>query len=928
MGGSLRGALGAVGAAGAIAGIKYVVDAASDLSEQVNKASVVFRGNEQKVLQWSRSTASSFGISRRAALEATGTFGNMLVPMGLGRDLAGEMSIKMVELGADMASFNNASPEETLQALRSGLAGETEPLRRFGVFLNEARIKQEALNLGLYDGTGALDAAAKAQATYAVILKDTKDTQGDFGRTSDSLANAQRRATAAFEDAAAELGESLVPALAELVSGLADAVKGVNDFVDALGGWDWSLSDATAGVKGLNYSLIDLGRDVKDHLVDPLRDAGPDVEEAVSNLGLTFEDALQESFVQKARIAARQASAALASVTWGEVSDIGTADRPGLDQPRGATPGMGNVRDASGSRLTNIVGYALRQQGRPYDWGGGGGAGGATHGIPGGPHFGEGIPGFDCSGLIASAYAQVGITLPRTAAGMARAGIPVGSTNDLQPGDIIVTRGGAHAVMYIGGGQVVAASSSAGKVLIQPLSWHVRSIYAMRRIVQGADADSAIISQIARANEPGTPDTGAARRRRAPSPQLTGTQRREIGRVESIGAGIEGRVDRMTRRGEQLLWNPDTGRYEAHTVKPDIDGLRREATNIRTRLLPPLRKARDRTRRALQQQRRRPRRRRNAAIILYLTELLAAQNDSLDRLIGQWQSIRDTIRDLAGEEAPEEEEAIIDDAYGADAGSLLVGGPATDTTFFTEPAGLNVPTDASVTPNDIASVGQISEAIGARSEFWQGGEMLRFDPATGKYIFTQLAPDIEALKKLRDYVLNDVLPALDARITATRSSLAKLRGKKKKDRKAIASLEALLEALVRERDELVDFVQTLSGIIGDLTAAANKGPENEKEGVPGDSSGGVPGLTAEQVEAQITEETSRNLLGFLGGTREVRGLAANILDRAAFGALGLGAGASDLLTGRAITVNFYNQQTSDPLSFTKGLEFELRALLG
>ena len=62
--------------------------------------------------------------------------GNMLVPMGIGRKKAAEMSKQLVELAADMASFNNASPEETLDALRSGLAGETEPLRKFGVFLN------------------------------------------------------------------------------------------------------------------------------------------------------------------------------------------------------------------------------------------------------------------------------------------------------------------------------------------------------------------------------------------------------------------------------------------------------------------------------------------------------------------------------------------------------------------------------------------------------------------------------------------------------------------------------------------------------------------------------------------------------------------------------------------------------------------------
>jgi phage-related protein len=151
---------------GAVAfGAKKAVDAASDLGEQVNKASVVFGKSAPVILDWSKTTAKGLGISQRAALEAAGTFGNMLVPMGVARDEAARMSKRMVTLGADMASFNNASPEETLDAIRAGLAGETEPLRRFGVFLNEARIQQEALNLGLIKGSGALEAAQAAVKT-------------------------------------------------------------------------------------------------------------------------------------------------------------------------------------------------------------------------------------------------------------------------------------------------------------------------------------------------------------------------------------------------------------------------------------------------------------------------------------------------------------------------------------------------------------------------------------------------------------------------------------------------------------------------------------------------------------------------------------------------------------------------------------------
>lgn len=212
---ALRGAAiagSAVLAVGLVRGAFAATKSASALSEQVNKTGAVFKGSAPEIQAWAKTTADSIGISNRAALQATGVFGNMLVPMGIGRTRAAEMSRGMVTLAADMASFNDASPEEVLDALRAGLAGESEPLRRYGVFLNDARLKEEAFRMGLYEGTGVLGARAKALATQALILRDTRDAQGDFNRTRDAAANAERRARANIEDLSAAIGSRLLPA--------------------------------------------------------------------------------------------------------------------------------------------------------------------------------------------------------------------------------------------------------------------------------------------------------------------------------------------------------------------------------------------------------------------------------------------------------------------------------------------------------------------------------------------------------------------------------------------------------------------------------------------------------------------------------------------------------------------------------------------
>lgn len=210
-----------------VAGLGLATKAASDLEEQQNKTNVVFGDAAASVNKFAKNSARDFGLSKRAALEAAGTYGNLFRALGLTETASAKMSTKLVGLAADLASFNNANPEEVLLALKSGLTGETEPLKKFGINLNDARLKQEAMNLGLSNGKGVLDANAKAQAAYSLILKDTTLAQGDFARTSGGLANQGRILKAELEDVAAKLGTKLIPAATA-------AAKTFGSFLDVL----------------------------------------------------------------------------------------------------------------------------------------------------------------------------------------------------------------------------------------------------------------------------------------------------------------------------------------------------------------------------------------------------------------------------------------------------------------------------------------------------------------------------------------------------------------------------------------------------------------------------------------------------------------------------------------------------------------------
>lgn len=214
--------LGALAGGATVLELKRAVNAASDLNEQVTKNQQVFGQSAQAVLDWSKTTSTAIGTSQTAALTAAGTFGNLFRAIGVGSAQAAQQSQSLVKLAADLASFNNTSVEDALDAIRSGLIGEAEPLRRYGVLLSEARVQQIALQQTGKDNAKSLTAQEKALARVSIIFRDTAAAQGDFGRTSSGLANQQRILSAQVQDLQANLGRLLLPAVTQIVGALND----------------------------------------------------------------------------------------------------------------------------------------------------------------------------------------------------------------------------------------------------------------------------------------------------------------------------------------------------------------------------------------------------------------------------------------------------------------------------------------------------------------------------------------------------------------------------------------------------------------------------------------------------------------------------------------------------------------------------------
>ena len=262
--------------AGAFAAAKignFAADAiaqASDMEESASKIGVVFGDAQADIDTFANKGAKALGMSELAAKNAAASFGIF----GKSAKLTGKenaaFSTDLTSLAVDMASFSNTSPEEAIEALSSALRGEAEPIRKYGVLLDDASLRQQALSMGLIKTTkDALTPQQKVLASHALIMKQTSDAQGDFERTSGGLANQQRILAAQWEDSKGKLGAAFLPAVTAVVSGLNDklfpaltmvgtkvseaftAFK-TSDFAATLGtGFEQIKTDAMKGFEGL-----------------------------------------------------------------------------------------------------------------------------------------------------------------------------------------------------------------------------------------------------------------------------------------------------------------------------------------------------------------------------------------------------------------------------------------------------------------------------------------------------------------------------------------------------------------------------------------------------------------------------------------------------------------------------------------------------
>ena len=349
---------------------KACVGLGSDLSEVQNVVDVTFGAMAQEVNNFSKGALKAFGMSELSAKRYTSTMGAMLKSSGLtGKTMLG-MSTSITQLAGDMASFYNLSQEDAFQKIRSGISGETEPLKQLGVNMSVANMEAYALSQGITKSYSAMTQAEQTLLRYNYLMSVTKDAQGDFARTSGSWANQTRILDEQFKAFMGTLGQGFIQLLTPvlkllnaLVARLQIAAQWFLSFVNLITGAKQQTSQAATSVDSMGVSVGDAGKATKK--------AGKEVKGALSSFDQlnTISQSTSES-MQDAASAAGDIGG-IGAMDMGATGDLNIGiDESKLAPLKDMLDGvLGSAKSAKDYMATNfapVISNVLQQMSVPF----------------------------------------------------------------------------------------------------------------------------------------------------------------------------------------------------------------------------------------------------------------------------------------------------------------------------------------------------------------------------------------------------------------------------------------------------------------------------------------------------------------------------------------------------------------------------------
>ena len=213
------------GIQGLVSVAKQTVMLGADLTEIDHIVESVFGDMAETVDRWAKSAISSFGIAEHSAKRYAGVLSSMFQASGVGYKDAGLMGIRLTELAGDLSAFYNIDTETAFNKIRSGMAGMVRPLRDLGIDLTAATLEEFRLAQGIQTSYSQMSQAEKVMLRYQYLMHNTTTQQGDFQRTSLSLANSLRTLKAYAQAVGTQIGTGLASAIRHVVVWLNQMMK-------------------------------------------------------------------------------------------------------------------------------------------------------------------------------------------------------------------------------------------------------------------------------------------------------------------------------------------------------------------------------------------------------------------------------------------------------------------------------------------------------------------------------------------------------------------------------------------------------------------------------------------------------------------------------------------------------------------------------
>ena len=221
---------------------------AADVTEAINKVDVAFKKDAEEIKKWSEGSLKAYGMAKLTALDMVALFGDMATSMGINTMKAAEMSKNLVGLAGDLASFKNIRVEVAQTALSAIFTGETESLKRLGIVMTEVNLTEYALSQGITKRIKDMNQMEKVQLRYNYILEVTKNSHGDFERTSESAANQMRMFRESIKEVSASFGETLIPVITPMIQKLNSFLERIKELSDEKKKWIVRIVAITAAI--------------------------------------------------------------------------------------------------------------------------------------------------------------------------------------------------------------------------------------------------------------------------------------------------------------------------------------------------------------------------------------------------------------------------------------------------------------------------------------------------------------------------------------------------------------------------------------------------------------------------------------------------------------------------------------------------------